>query len=158
MGVAMMQSVAARVLYGTGKIRLFARLMLLEALLNLGLSIALIGRLGIFGVALGTAIPNFVMCLVVIGQVCRMLKVDGKTLFHESIRKPALAAVGLVPAWLLLARLLPPVDRAHFAALISVGVAAYALTVLALEASRLRLRIPVRSRKRLMDQNWSSQK
>src|SRR5262249_25581044 len=111
MGVAMMQSVAARVLYGTGKIRLFARLMLLEALLNLGLSIALIGRLGILGVALGTAIPNIAMCLVVIAQVCWMLGVGLKDLWQESISKPVLAAAGLVPFWLLVAEFLPPNGR-----------------------------------------------
>jgi len=145
MGVAMMQSVAARVLYGTGKIRLFARLMLLEALLNLGLSIALIGRFGILGVALGTAIPNFAMCLVVIAQVCRMLEVDLPTLFRESIRKPALAAAGLMPLWLVAAQVLPPIDRANFAALIGVGVAVFALAVVLLE----RTTIPWRWRNRL---------
>src|SRR5205814_9791309 len=107
---------------------------------------------------LGTAIPNLVMCLVVIGQVCRMLEVDLKTLFRQSIRKPALAAAMLVPVWLLVSRLLPPVDRSNFAALIGVGVVVYALMAVALEGSRLRLRRILRSRKRLVNQNWSSQK
>ena len=137
MGVAMMQSVAARVLYGTGKIRLFARLMLLEAVLNLGLSVALIGPLGIAGVALGTAIPNIAMCLIVLAHVCRMLEVNFQTLLNVSIRKPALAAAGLVPLWLIVLRLLPPVDRTHFAALIGIGVAAFALTVVLLERGKL---------------------
>src|SRR5207237_7415196 len=98
-----------------------------EALLNLGLSIALIGRYGILGVALGTAIPNIAMCLVVLTQVCRMLDVSLKTLFRESIRKPALAAAGLVPLWLVVGQVLAPIHRTNFAALIDLGVGGYVL-------------------------------
>jgi len=138
MGVAMMQSVAARVLYGIGKIRLFARLMLLEALVNLVLSVILVRPLGIFGVALGTAIPNFVMCLIVLAHVCRMLDVNVTTLVRASIRKPALTAAGLIPLWLLLAKWLPPTDRVNLVILIGIGVTAFAFAVLVWNARNCR--------------------
>ena len=137
MGLAMMQSVAARVLYGVGKIRLFARLMLLEAALNLGLSLALVGPLGLTGVALGTAIPNVAMSLVILIQVCRMLQVNAQELWRQAVQRPVLAVLGLLPLWLGLARVLPPTGRLNFAALIAVGVLLFAGLAVLLEGGKL---------------------
>jgi O-antigen/teichoic acid export membrane protein len=134
-GVAMLQSVAARVLYGMGQIRLFARLVILEALLNLGLSILLIRPMGISGVALGTALPNFVMCLVVLLQVCRMLEVSDRAFFRQALLKPLLAAALLLPAWLYSARFLPPDSWSHFVGLIAVGLLVFSVLVLVLEGA-----------------------
>src|SRR5204863_6765085 len=72
-GVA--QSVASRILYGLGRLRLFARLALVEAVLNLGLSLALVGPMGLEGVALAVAGPNVLFCLFAIGYACRTLAV-----------------------------------------------------------------------------------
>jgi O-antigen/teichoic acid export membrane protein len=47
--------------YGTHRVRPLALLMALEAVLNLGLSIALVGPWGINGVAWGTAIPAWIV-------------------------------------------------------------------------------------------------
>jgi O-antigen/teichoic acid export membrane protein len=73
-GVA--QSVASRILYGMGRLRLFARLALVEAGLNLGLSLALVGPMGLEGVAVAVAVPNVLFCLFVIGYACRSLGVS----------------------------------------------------------------------------------
>ncbi|MFL5340868.1 MAG: polysaccharide biosynthesis C-terminal domain-containing protein [Gemmataceae bacterium] len=137
LGLAMMQSVAARVLYGVGKIRWFARLMLLEAGLNLGLSLALVGPLGIIGVALGTAIPNMAMSLVILIQVCRMLEVDASELWRQSLLRPMVGVLGLLPLWLGLAHVLPPTGRLSFAALVSVGVLLFAGLAALLEGGKL---------------------
>src|SRR5439155_15911270 len=59
-GVA--QSVAARILYGLGALRLFARMALVEAVLNLALSRALVGPMGREGVAIAVAGPNVLFC------------------------------------------------------------------------------------------------
>src|SRR5207245_9256799 len=69
LSVGMLQSVAARVLYGVGQIRRFARLMLLEAGLNLGLSLLLFPILRINGVALVTLIPDVLVCTLLFLQV-----------------------------------------------------------------------------------------
>src|SRR5207244_5239375 len=53
-GVA--QSVASRILYGMGRLRLFARLALVEAGANLALSLLLVGPFGLAGLAVAVAV------------------------------------------------------------------------------------------------------
>lgn len=139
--VAMMQSVAARVLYGIGEIRRFARLMLLEAVINLGLSVLLVRPFGITGVALGTTVPNLIFCLVVILQVCRKLELDDRTYFRQALLRPLLMIAVLLPAWLGVAEMLPPTTRMQYAGLIAIGTAAAGLFVLLLERRQLRSRL-----------------
>jgi O-antigen/teichoic acid export membrane protein len=69
------QSVAARVLYGTGRIQQFARMALVEGVANLLLSLALVGPLGIVGVAWGTAIPHVGFCLFTVIYASRLIGV-----------------------------------------------------------------------------------
>lgn len=73
LGIA--QSVAARVLYGLGRLRLFARLALCEAALNLFLMFSLTVPFGVEGVAVAVAIPNLIFCTAVIAYTARMLGV-----------------------------------------------------------------------------------
>jgi O-antigen/teichoic acid export membrane protein len=151
LSVGMIQSVAARVLYGVGQIRRFARLMLLEAALNLGLSLALFPVLGINGVALGTAIPNICMCLYIVVQVSIMLEVSDRQIFRQSLACPLLAAGALFALWrYLYAAPLPwngsnfvtqiaHGDRLAFVELIAAGVGAYAVLVAIMEFALSRL-------------------
>ena len=96
-GVA--QSVASRILYGMGKLTLFARLALVEAVVNLGLSLALVGPLGIVGVAIAVAVPNVLFCLFAITYACRVLQIGGRqylfTRLAEAARCGVLAGVRL---------------------------------------------------------------
>jgi O-antigen/teichoic acid export membrane protein len=67
---------------------------LAEAVLNLALSIILIGPLSITGVALGTAIPNLLMSLVVLPWYAqRVIGVKMMDLFSQFWFKPLLAMV-----------------------------------------------------------------
>lgn len=69
------QSVASRVLYGTGDLRAFAWAAIAEGVANLGLSVMLIRPYGVVGVAVGTVIPHAVFCVWVILRVGNKLKV-----------------------------------------------------------------------------------
>jgi O-antigen/teichoic acid export membrane protein len=89
-GVA--QSVAARILYGLGKLTLFARLSLLEAVLNLVLCLLLVGPLGLKGVAIAVAVPNVLFCLFAIGYTCRVLDVTAGRYLLQGWMKPLLLA------------------------------------------------------------------
>jgi O-antigen/teichoic acid export membrane protein len=120
------QSVAARILYGTGRLRLFARVALLEALINLALSILLVRSLGIIGVAWAAAVPNFVMCLFVIGYTCRTYGLAPRTYLAGSWTKPLLA--GLVPLAVWLAGW-EVKGWLSFALAIGAGLVPYALVV-----------------------------
>jgi O-antigen/teichoic acid export membrane protein len=93
-GVA--QSVASRILYGLGRLRLFARLALVEAGLNLGLSFALVGPMGLEGVAIAVAVPNVLFCLFAIGYACFLLEVKARHYLRRAWLSPL--ALALVPA------------------------------------------------------------
>jgi O-antigen/teichoic acid export membrane protein len=101
-GVA--QSVAARVLYGIGCLRLFARLALLEAALNFALSWLLIRWLGVAGVAIGIALPNLLFCGVVIALTLQQLQLPPVRYFRESWQPPLLALLIPLVIWSLTGR------------------------------------------------------
>jgi O-antigen/teichoic acid export membrane protein len=138
LGVGMMQSVAARVLYGVGQIRRFARLMLLEAALNLALSLALFPALGINGVALGTAIPNVGMCLYIVLNVCGMLEIEDRVLFRQALVRPLLGLAFLGAFWWGLSDSVPVTTWRGFLTVGASGVFFYSLLVAGIEFMSVR--------------------
>ena len=137
-GVA--QSVASRILYGLGKLRLFARLALVEAALNLALCFALVGPYGVAGVAVAVALPNVLFCLFAIGYACSVLDVGIRRYLFASWLGPLAAA--LLPA--LLWWMATPVEASWGAIAIGIGagLAPYALFVAGIElAHRVKLRL-----------------
>jgi O-antigen/teichoic acid export membrane protein len=96
-GVA--QSVAARILYGLGELTLFARLSLVEAVLNLALCLSLVGPLGLEGVAIAVSVPNVLFCMFAIGYCCRVLDVSiGRYLMRAWV-KPLVFAIPSAVIW-----------------------------------------------------------
>jgi O-antigen/teichoic acid export membrane protein len=128
-GVA--QSVASRILYGMGKLKLFARLALVEAVVNLGLSLALVGPLGLVGVAIAVAVPNVLFCLFVITYACRALDVGAKAYLFTSWLKPLCTACVPAVIWWLLTPAEP--TWTSIALLIAAGLGPYALCVVLTE-------------------------
>ncbi|MDY3556089.1 polysaccharide biosynthesis C-terminal domain-containing protein [Gemmata sp. JC717] len=128
-GVA--QSVASRILYGMGKLKLFARLALVEAGVNLALSLALVKPFGIVGVAVAVAVPNVLFCLFVIGYACRTLDVGVWHYLRESWTKPLVAVS--VPALVWWG--VTPVEAKWLSIAIGVatGLAPFAAVVAAIE-------------------------
>lgn len=95
------RGVAIAVLFGLGKPRAAAIAFLAMGAVNLAVSTALVGPLGILGVALGTAVPNVFFALYVLVLACREL---GVTLREYVGYVAVRAAVGaLVPLAFLLA-------------------------------------------------------
>jgi O-antigen/teichoic acid export membrane protein len=125
------QSVAARILYGMGRLRLFARMTLLEAAINLTLSLLLAGELGIEGVALAAALPNLAFCMFAIGYTARLLAVKWRAYFSSSWLKPL--AVASVPALVWLGLDVPIRGWADFGSALLAGLAPYVLIVLSAE-------------------------
>jgi len=89
------RGVALPVLMGLGKPRAPAIALLLMGLLNLVLSLALVQSHGIFGVALGTAIPNVLFALFTLFLVCRELAITPADLLTSALLRPLLAATPL---------------------------------------------------------------
>ena len=132
-GVA--QSVASRILYGLGRLRLFARLALVEAAVNLGLSLLLVGPMGLEGVAVAVAVPNVLFCGFVIGYACRVLEVPAGRYLRAWLRPACAAVVPAVVWWFV-----TPVAPAWLAigGGIAAGLVPYAVVVGGIEfASRL---------------------
>ncbi|MCZ2340511.1 MAG: oligosaccharide flippase family protein [Bacteroidales bacterium] len=100
LGVA--QSVTARVLYGMGRLRLFARMALLESALNLGLTLLLIRPFGVEGVAVAVAVPNVLFCLFVIGFTLLTLGIPLRAYLRRSWLQPLLANTLPLAIWLAL--------------------------------------------------------
>jgi O-antigen/teichoic acid export membrane protein len=128
-GVA--QSVASRILYGMGKLRLFARLALVEAGLNLALCFALVGPFGLEGVAVAVAVPNVLFCLFAIGYACRVLGVGvGRYLYTGWLSPLALATVPAAIWWFV-----APTEASWRAIAqgIGMGLAPYAVLVSSIE-------------------------
>lgn len=127
LALSLMQAVASRILYGIGRLKGFAAVTVAEAAANLALSLALIGPLGIVGVALGTAVPTTVSAVVTILYVCRTVQLGTREYAWQALLEPTLAAAALALLWILLSSVLPVASWPAFVALGVLGSLAYAL-------------------------------
>ena len=93
------RGVAIPILMGIGKPRTPTIAFLLTGVLNVALSIALIGPLGLTGVALGTAIPNVGFAVAMLIVTCRALGVATSSYLKYVVAR---AAVGALPVLVLL--------------------------------------------------------
>jgi O-antigen/teichoic acid export membrane protein len=140
------QSVASRILYGTGRLKSFARAAMLEATGNVLLGVFLCPRFGLIGVAIGVAVPNLVMCVWVIAHTSRGLGVRWTDYVGDAWLHPLLIAGVPLLVWLLIGW--PLVGWASLAAAILAGLGPYAVAVLAVEGRMTRSRprlTPLRS-------------
>jgi O-antigen/teichoic acid export membrane protein len=91
------------ILFGTGRHRLVAVVAIVEALANLALSVMLVRRFGLLGVAIGTAIPIVIANLgVLTPAVCRQLDVRIGDLARAVAVAPLVGtSVAAVAAWIV---------------------------------------------------------
>lgn len=84
--VALMQNPSVALLFGTSKHRYYAYFNIIEGLLNLIISLILVQYYGLFGVALGTAIPMFFIKLFIQPlYVCRVNGISWRMYFLETL-------------------------------------------------------------------------
>jgi O-antigen/teichoic acid export membrane protein len=104
------QSGSIRILLGLGRQRTFALATMLDGIANLLLSIVLVRRWGIIGVAWGTAVP--LACTSVLflpGHVCRMLRVPVREFLRQAYLVPlALTVLMTFTLWTLRSYLAMP--------------------------------------------------
>jgi O-antigen/teichoic acid export membrane protein len=93
------QAIAGRILYGVGRLRRFTRLILVQALANLILSVILAPLLGIQGVAWGTTVPFIAYSVINVADVSRYCGVRPIEFFRLVLIKPAVPALVLTAAW-----------------------------------------------------------
>jgi O-antigen/teichoic acid export membrane protein len=99
--VLISQAPLGNILVGTGRHRLVAFTSLAEALANLGLSVILVRRFGLLGVAIGTAVPVFVAnVFVLMPAVCRQLDVRVRDFVRAVAIAPLIGSgVAALAAW-----------------------------------------------------------
>ena len=82
--------------------RWFSAAVLIEALVNLGLSLALAPFLGTAGVAWGTTIPNVVFNFLLLGQTCRQLELSLGDYLGQAFLLPLVGSIPLLLTWFAL--------------------------------------------------------
>lgn len=130
LAVGVAQSAASRILYGLGRLRWFARAAIGEAVLNLLLTAALIGPLGVNGVAVAVAVPNVLFCGAVIWLTAKELGVSAGAYFAAWVKPLAAAAVPL-GVWLWLGE--PRAEYPAIAAAVAAGLVPFTAAVAAME-------------------------
>ncbi|OGZ18341.1 MAG: hypothetical protein A2Z68_00375 [Candidatus Nealsonbacteria bacterium RBG_13_38_11] len=80
--------VGSGLLTAKGYVRVIFKIAVLNALLNVGLSLILVRPLGILGVALGTTIPMILVCFpLLLHQILKVLKVTFQEFFNLAVKK-----------------------------------------------------------------------
>jgi O-antigen/teichoic acid export membrane protein len=90
------RGVALPILMGLGKPKAPTLTFAAAGLLNLGLSILLVGPLGLVGVALGTAIPNVLFAIIVLALACRELQIGVRSYLAYVVPRAALGALPIL--------------------------------------------------------------
>lgn len=147
LALALSQSVSGRILYGIGKLKFFSRMLLVEAGLNLLLSLILVRPFGIVGVAWGTALPNLLLNLCVGAYTCQVLGVGVPMYLRSSFVEPCLAGVVLALMWLSFGSVLSIESWAVWMIAACVGCVAYALGAFLFEAGPQSIANQVRRRR-----------
>jgi O-antigen/teichoic acid export membrane protein len=118
------RGVALPILMGLGKAAVPTIGFLITGLINLALSILLVGKLGLAGVALGTAIPNVFFAFLVLAVACRELEMSVMSYARYVVPR---AVLGAVPVLALLLWFKLGLEVRTFAGLAGAGVAMVAL-------------------------------
>jgi O-antigen/teichoic acid export membrane protein len=85
---------SGNIAFGIAKHRPYALAVLAESIANLTLSILLVKRMGMTGVAWGTVIPNFVVHLLFWPRyICQLLEIPVRLYLWQSWIRPGLAAI-----------------------------------------------------------------
>ncbi len=128
MALMIPQVVAQSVFTMTGLHRLSAHLSLVGVVTNIGLSVALVGPLGLPGVAAATLATALLVNLLVIGVMARRHYRAGFRAWAQGVFLPALApGLATLAISLALKALLPPRDLLAIAGLALPGLLAYAV-------------------------------
>jgi O-antigen/teichoic acid export membrane protein len=136
------QAGSTKVLYGMARHKVLAAALLAEGIVNVVLSIILLRYYGIWGAALGTAIPLTVTSFLFLPfHVCRHVEMPVRTYFVEGMLKPLLPSIPLALLWWAIVQAWPIRDYVSLFAVGTVGGLLYLVTVaLFFKATGRRLR------------------
>lgn len=133
-GLAMSQLIAHGIMKGISKHKVLAYILMIEAIANLGISLALARPYGIEGVAFGTMVPLVIASLVIIAYTCHLLSLN---MWSYLLRAYSGGAAGVVVA-LLAVRLMDPGAGSYLMLVLKSGVVTVAFMSVALPLSLTR--------------------
>jgi len=129
--IAMAQFSSGSILYGLNKHRYLAYLLILESAVKIALSIALIRKYGIIGLAVATAIPEILVYLIVFPRyVCRVTGLPLLKYFKEAFYPPLVSVLPFVCFIYLFKIFLESFSWKTFIATIAIGLLVYGATCL----------------------------
>ncbi len=114
------RGVAQSILMGIGKPRNPTLLFVGAAVLNLALSIVLAPRLGLIGVAIGTAVPNVLYAIGVLVIACREVEMS---IMHFIRYTFVRTTIGAIPAAIVLLWIVRELDVEKLSGLVGAGMA-----------------------------------
>jgi O-antigen/teichoic acid export membrane protein len=130
---ALSQAVAGQILYGIGRLTWRMTAVIIEAIANVAISVALVYPLGIEGVAFGTAIPCVSVNVALAWYMCRVLDIPVHSYIRQAIAVPLLLLPVAPAVWLLSMQWLPPTNWHSFVLVGGVGTLAHAVALYLVE-------------------------
>lgn len=117
-------------LYGLSKHKYYAISNTIEGLANLILSVILVRKYGIYGVALGTAVPMFVMKIFIQPlYICKIIGLSYKKFYIELMQPIVLLSLGgMFIYWLIIRRFITP-NYLNLFALALLGLALFLFVI-----------------------------
>jgi O-antigen/teichoic acid export membrane protein len=116
------------VLYGLGKHRITATARVFEAAANITLSVILVKRYGLIGVAIGTLIPHAIVALFILPPtVRRLLSIPMKDYYVSTYGRPLIASLPFWGACVFIEHVLMPVRLLTFGGAVMAGLTVYAI-------------------------------
>jgi O-antigen/teichoic acid export membrane protein len=138
------QAVSTKILFGISKHGALAIVLIVEGLVNLGLSILLLRWYGIYGVALGTAIPMALTSIFFLPYyLCRLLRMNVWSFLKQAYTYPVLLCLPLALVLWLAERMIRPHNYPGLLLEFSLGAIVYGfvLTVYARRTGETRLEL-----------------
>ncbi len=126
LGFSLSQATSGRILYGLGDLTWFTGNSVAMAVANLLISVLLVTKYGIEGVALGTAIPCVLANVALARHTCRRLDVRFGEYVVRAVGVPLLSIGVAVAMWLVLIWIHPITTWCAFLLTGAVGTASYA--------------------------------
>jgi O-antigen/teichoic acid export membrane protein len=127
------QSVASKVLYGTGRLKWLTLVAIAQSVLNVVVSIVLIPHYGIIGCALGTTLPSIAASLVMCGYTCRRYSISPFTYVGATLLKPCIPLPAMLAVWYGVSRYYPVNSWLAFLIVGASGTVVYALAAAIIE-------------------------
>ena len=138
------QAASPRVLFGMGKHKTWALVTLIEGLVNIALSIALVRPYGITGDAIGTALPLAItMIFFLPWHLCKQLQIRIGTYLREAYSLPLIVCAPLTVVLLLMQQWFVPHRYPALIAHLAVGGLVYGLSLTWAFASKRAMKVGV---------------